>query len=144
MKLLVDSCVFIDTFDKDSHNHAESLQLLKELRKRKQLITMPAHGMFEVLCTLKRFTNESLFTGPEIAGRMDYEIELIHIDNHFIDRYAMVDIPYIKAGDSMYVVVAKVNGYPLVSSDRKMIEVCKKCSVNVYSPKEYITLLLED
>ena len=141
MKLLVDTCVFVDTFDPSSNNYADSLELLEEFRNRNQLITMPAHAMFEVLCTLNRLTIENRFNGPTIGNKMDYPIELIHIDNKFIDKYAMVEIPYIKAGDHIFVVVAKVNNYPLISSDSKMIDVCKKCGVNIYSPKEYLNYL---
>jgi predicted nucleic acid-binding protein len=61
MKLLVDTCVFVDTFDPSSNNYADSLELLEELRNRNQLITMPAHAMFEVLCTLNRLTIENSF-----------------------------------------------------------------------------------
>ena len=93
--------------------------------------------MFEVLCTLKRFSNEGIFNGSTISNKMDYPIELIYINKEFIDKYAMVEIPYIKAGDSIFVAVAKVNNYPLVSSDRKMIEVCKKCGIDVYNPAQY-------
>jgi len=142
MKLLVDTCVFVDTFDQNSSNYSDSLKLLEELRNRNQLITMPAHAMFEILCTLNRLTIENRFNGPIFSNKMDYLIELIHIDDKFIDKYAMVEIPYIKAGDHIFVVVAKVNNYPLISSDSKMIEVCKKCGVNIYTPKEYFNYLI--
>ena len=141
MKLLVDTCVFIDAFDPDSVNYNDSLQLLEELRNRQQLITMPAHAWFEVQCTFQRLTKENRFNGPTICGRMDYPVELIHIDENFIKKYAMVEIPYIKGGDHIFVVVAKVNSYPLITSDGKMFDVCKKCGVEVYTPKEFLIKL---
>ncbi len=137
MKLLVDSCVFIDAFDPRSPNHAESLALLRELRSRDILVTMPAHGWFEVQCALQRLAKEKRFVGPAIQGQMDYPAELIHIDKPFIQMYAMADLPYIKAGDHIFVAVAKVNGYPLVTSDSKMIDVATQCGICVYMPREY-------
>jgi predicted nucleic acid-binding protein len=134
MKLLVDSCVFIDAFDPQSLNHAESIALLEDLRRRAILITMPAHGWFEVQCTLQRLSREKRFVGPAIQGQMNYPVELIHIDQPFIEKYAMADIPYIKAGDHIFVAVAKVNGYALVTSDSKMTEVSRQCGVRVFSP----------
>lgn len=137
MKLLVDSCVFIDAFDPQSPNHTDSLALLEDLRRRAILITMPAHGWFEVQCTLQRLIAGKRFVGPAIQGQMDYPIELVHIDKPFIEKYAMADIPYIKAGDHIFVAMAKVNGYPLVTSDLKMTEVSKQCGVSVFSPMEF-------
>ena len=107
MKLLVDSCVFIDSFDPKSPNHRAAVQLLEQLRLRGLLITMPATGWFEVQCTLQRLRLEKRFVGPEIAGRMDYPIILLHIDQPFIEKYAMADIPYIKAGDHIFIAIAK-------------------------------------
>ena len=138
MKILIDTCVFIDAFDADSDNHHDSLNLLEELRKHNLLITMPAHAWFEVQCTFQKLTKERRFKGPTIGGRMDYPIELIHIDDKFIIKYAMVDIPYIKAGDHIFVTVAKLNNYPLITSDGKMIDVCKKCGISVYTPNEFL------
>lgn len=137
MKLLVDSCVFIDAFDRTSPRHLESFALLEELRSRDVLVTMPAHAWFEVQCALQRLIAEKRFLGPAIQGQMNYPIELIHIDAPFIRKYAMVGIPYIKAGDHIFVAVAKVNGYPLVTSDLKMAEVSSKCGVRVFSPLEF-------
>lgn len=137
MKLLIDSCVFIDAFDPQSPNHADSLALLVDLRRRDILITMPAHGWFEVQCTLQRLTAENRFIGPAIQGCMNYPIELIHIDQPFIQKYSRANIPYIKAGDHIFVAIAKVNGYPLVTSDSKMTEVSKQCGVRVFSPSEF-------
>jgi predicted nucleic acid-binding protein len=141
MKLLVDSCVFIDSFDPQSPNHTESLRLLDDLLRRAILITMPAHGWFEVQCTLQRFKTEGRFVGPAIAGQMNYPIELIHIDKPFIEKYAMAGIPYIKAGDHIFIAIAKVNGYPLITSDSKMTEVSKQCGVRVSTPGEFLNEL---
>ncbi len=143
MKLIVDSCVFIDAFDPQSPNHLAAVQLLEKLRARDLLITMPAHGWFEVQCTFQRLSLKQEFVGPFLAGRMDYPIELIHIDEKFIKKYSMVDIPYIKAGDHIFVVVAKINDCPLITSDEKMITISKKCGVRVFEPVEFMNELGE-
>lgn len=138
MKLIVDSCVFIDAFDPQSSNHQDSLSFLECLRRLNRLITMPAHGWFEVQCTLQRLTNQNKFIGPRILDVMIYPIELIHIDKEFIEKYAMVDVPYTKAGDHMFIVVAKVNGYELITSDQKMYDISKSININVFKPREYL------
>ncbi len=74
---------------------------------------------------------------------MDYPIQLIHLDEQFIKKYSMVDIPYIKAGDHIFVVVAKINDCPLITSDAKMITISKECGVRVFEPVEFMNELGE-
>lgn len=142
MMLLVDSCVFTDAFDPQSSNHAEALRLLEQLRSRDILIAMPAHGWFEVQCSIQRLVAEKRFVGPAIHGQMNYPVKLIHIDELFIQKYSMVDIPYIKAGDHIFVAIAKLNDYPLITSDSKMSKVAKQCGIRVFSPSEYLNELI--
>jgi hypothetical protein len=99
---------------------------------------MPAHGWFEIQCASQKLGLEKRFKGPAIAGRMDCPIELIHIDKEFIEKYAMADIPYIKAGDHIFVAIAKLNDYPLITSDKKMIVASKKCGIRVFKPVEFM------
>ncbi len=68
---------------------------------------------------------------------MDYPIKLIHIDRPFIEKYAMADIPYIKAGDHIFVAIAMKDDYTLITSDAKMIDVSKNCGIRVFKPAEF-------
>lgn len=140
MKLLVDSCVFIASFDNQSEHRTIAIQLFDELARRQIIITMPAHGWFEVQCTLQRLSSlDKSFTGPRIAGLMTYPMELLHIDQPFIQKYSMAPIPYIKAGDHIFIAVAKLNDIPLITTDKKMIAVSKECGVRVFTPSEFLT-----
>jgi predicted nucleic acid-binding protein len=69
---------------------------------------------------------------------MQLPLELIHIDAHFIHRYGNVSIPYTKAADHIFIVVAFVNKYPIVTWDGKMIKVAKEVGVRVYKPDQYV------
>ena len=136
INILVDSCVFIDSFDPASDNHVASLALLEELARRGVVVTMPAHGWFEVQCTLQRLRSEGRFVGPLLDGRQQYPLKLIHIDDKFIGKYAMADLPYIKAGDHIFLAVAKVNGISLITNDGTLIKVAKSAGVSVFTPAE--------
>ena len=72
------------------------------------------------------------------------KIQLIQLDKQFIEKYAMVDIPYIKAGDHIFVAMAKVNNCPLITSDAKMFTISKKCGVRVFEPIEFMNKLGEN
>jgi predicted nucleic acid-binding protein len=140
-KILVDSCVFINAFKDDSIHREECLGLLEYISQAGQSITMPAHGWFEVWCSLKRIEHiDKKFKGISIDGRWNYPIELIHIDDEFIRKYGNVQIPYIKAGDHIFIVVAYVNHYPLVTTDKKMKKIAKELGISVFSPAEYLDL----
>lgn len=141
MDLLIDTCVFIDAFDPESPNHNSSIRLLEELRQRDILVKMPASAWFEIWCTAQRLTNQAKFAGPTIAGVMAYPIQLIHIDDKFIRKYSMADVPYIKAGDHIFVAMAKTNGWTLITSDAQMGRVSRECGVDVCSPGEFLNRL---
>jgi len=99
---------------------------------------MPAHAWFEVQCSLQKLTQEGRFVGPAFQGEMRYPVELIHIDKEFILRYRMAEIPYIKAGDHIFVAVAKLDGHTLITSDSKMLEVARQCGVRAFHPRELV------
>ena len=141
-KLIVDSCVFINAFKADSPFRVQCIELLEALKEKKQMITMPAHGWFEVWCSLRRIEKiDKSFSGPKINGKMNYDIELIHIDKEFIEKYGNVDMPYQKSGDHIYTVIAFVNKYPLITLDKNLIKVAKELGLTVYTPKEYVSAI---
>ena len=144
MKVLVDSCVFVNAFDPSSHTYGESLALLEYLRAKNRQITMPAHAWFEVQCSLQKLEDEGRFIGPTIQGQMNYPIELIHIDKEFILRYRMAGIPYIKAGDHIFLAIAKLDGLPIITSDAKMISVAKQCNIRVFHPKDLVDISADE
>ncbi|RJG00805.1 type II toxin-antitoxin system VapC family toxin [Noviherbaspirillum sedimenti] len=138
-KIIVDSCVFINALKEDSDHRDECRAFLEALPRSGQIMTMPAHGWFEVWCNLKRIeTIDKKFSGVSINGQWQFPVELIHIDAEFINKYGNVEIPYAKAGDHIYVVVAYVNGYTLVTTDNGMAKVARSIGVTVLTPAEYL------
>lgn len=139
-KLLVDSCVFISAFKEDSEYRDESRKFLELLLNRNQMITMPAHGWFEVWCNLKRIERiDKKFISPTFNGLKSYPVELIHIDDKFISKYGSVDIPYAKAGDHIYLVIAHINKYKLITWDKGMSIIAKSISIDVQNPTEFLS-----
>jgi predicted nucleic acid-binding protein len=140
--LLLDSCVFIDAFDPRSANHRASKDLLDLLLGQSIVASMPAHGWFEVQCALRRLAEvDKAFVAPTFAGRMEYPLKVIHIDDHFIKKYQMAPVPHIKAGDHIFVAVAKIDGYTLVTSDSGMKSAAETADVRVFSPAKLLERL---
>lgn len=140
MEIIVDSCVFINAMKEDSEFREQCLSFLEYFSKQGKEITMPAHGWFEVWCNLKRIEKiDKKFKGVGINGNWTFPIKLIHIDAEFINKYGNIELPYIKAADHIFVVVAYVNGYPLVTTDGPMANKAREIGVKVYSPKEFMS-----
>lgn len=140
-ELIVDSNVFINSFNQESEFREESIRFLTHMVKIGQQITMPAHGLFEIICSLKRLSEmERKYVHPEILGQTQYTIKTIHIDQEFIEKYSSVEVPYIKAGDHLFLVVAKFNGFPLITRDNGLRDRAKEAGVEVFTPTEFLEL----
>jgi predicted nucleic acid-binding protein len=139
-KIIVDSCVYINAMKEDSIHREQCLGFLSHLAESGKHMTMPAHGWFEVWCNLKRIEKiDKSFKGTSINNLWDIPLELIHIDDKFIGKYGNVEIPYAKAGDHIYLVVAHINNYVLVTTDDGMTKIAKQLNIRVYAPNEYVT-----
>ena len=131
-KILVDSCVFINSFNPTSHTYKSSLAFLNYMLEKNRPITMPAHAWFEVQCSLQKLSEQGGYIGPTFGGEMKYPVELINIDEAFIKKYQMADIPYIKAGDYIFLAVAKIENIPIITSDKEMLKKAKIAGIEAY------------
>lgn len=137
-KLIVDACVLINCFQRPAEQRSVSIDFVERMLKAGKQFTMPAHGWFEVLCNLNRLSDiDRTFLPPVFQGGMQLPLELIHIDDHFIRKYGNVALPYTKASDHIYLVIAQVNAYPIVTTDKPMGALAKDLGIQVFSPAEY-------
>lgn len=82
---------------------------------------------------------EGVFDPPNIGSEKAYPIKFIHIDDLFLKNYGNVaDLPYIKGGDHIFLVYAKVNDIPLITRDKKLFQVARACGARVFLPEEYM------
>jgi predicted nucleic acid-binding protein len=136
---VLDSSVFLAAFDKTSPDMDKAQKFLHELEKREFMAQMPAHAWFEVLCTWKRMQMEKVFVAPKFASGNAYPIKFIHIDEDFLKKYGnIVDLPYIKGADHIFLVYSKVNDIPLVTRDKKLFQAARTCGARVFTPDEYM------
>lgn len=137
-KLIVDACVLIDSFQAASEHRDVSIAFIEGCLRRHQLISMPAHGWFEVWCNVRRLSDyDRRYLHPTFDGKMQLPLELIHIDDEFIRRYGNLVMPRMRASDHIYVAVAAVNRYPLVTRDAGMAKAATECGVEVFTPTEF-------
>ena len=73
------------SFQGTSVHRDASTKLIDYLIDQNQLISMPAHGWFEVWCNLNRLSEiDKTYVHPIFRGEMHFPLELIHIDKEFI------------------------------------------------------------
>jgi predicted nucleic acid-binding protein len=140
--IILDACVVIHAFDSDAEQHVEARDLVKILKEKNFRVVMPMHGFFEIQCAMKRMTRVE---GRTIKSPFNEEVKGLQItpqpiDHKFIENYFEVDIPYAKAGDSIYMVMAKKLGLPLVTRDKGMYKVSKRAGINVLTISEALNV----
>jgi predicted nucleic acid-binding protein len=133
--VIIDACVIIHAFDSQAESHDEAHALIERAKKEEFEIVMPMHGFFEIQCAMKRMTT---IEGRTITSPFSSELQALRIrpqpiDHKFIENYYEVDIPYAKAGDTLYMVMAKKLGLPLITRDKGMYKVSKKAGINVFT-----------
>ena len=136
--VIIDACVIIDAFNSESKSHDEARKLIKRAKSEKFEIVIPMHGFFEIQCTMRRLTS---IEGKTISSPYNSELKALRIrpqpiDHKFIENYYDVEIPYAKAGDTIYMVMAKKLGLPLITRDNGMYKVSKEAGINVFTISE--------
>jgi len=136
--IIVDSSVVVDAFDSTSSHHTDAHAFLESARAHGFLVTMPMNGYFEVKCSMRRIAHVEMkkVSPPYISFATAYPIKTIAIDMKFVDNFENVPVPYAKAGDTIFLVLAKKLGLPLVSRDGPMLDKAKECGILALTVEE--------
>ena len=138
-KILIDTCVLIAAIDNNSPHHKPANQFLEWAEKNQVTLSMPAHAYFEIWCTAKRLEKiDKIFVGRAINNKFQYPINFIYINEEFLRKYGNVELKHTKAGDHIFLVIAKLDNCPIVTLDKKMVDVANSESIKVFSPEEFI------
>ena len=137
--LVMDTGVIVDIFLETRPRHAEAKRLGSFLIERNISAKLPMHGFFELTCALK---NEGM-TSPirvqrSITEEAPLQIQPISIDQAFFNKYFDPTIPYLKAGDLIFVTLAKGDNSILITEDNNQYKVAKLAGVEVYRVKEFL------
>ena len=136
---VVDACVLTDIFIETRERHFLANQLNKVLTKKKIKPLVPIHAAFEVKCAIE---NERI-QRPKVNYKdkdpfNKNRIEHIWLDRKFFEEYWNLSVPYIKAGDRYYILIAKKRNIPLVTEDKKQKKVAKQAGVEAFTIQEFL------
>ena len=139
--MVIDASVLVDMWVTNRTRHSLALKLAHYIKASKRTVTIPMHALLEVKCAIdnERQTPEhgnlrnDLFTEDE-----PLPVKYIAIDNAFIHKYLDLSVPYIRAGDLPYILIARKHNCPLITEDNQQYKVAKQAGVDAYTINEYL------
>jgi predicted nucleic acid-binding protein len=140
-KIIVDSSVIVSALEPKDASHEVSRALVDHLINGPYQIRMPMHGLFEIACAFTRLRTvekTELPTGFSL-GWQKIPIEQVPIDLDFVKEYLDQDLPYLKAGDFIFLAMSKKMGFPLITNDKELYKKSQDCGVSVFTPEEFLS-----
>lgn len=137
--IVIDTSVIIDIFLSSRPRHSEAIKIGLFLTKSQIRIKLPMHAMFEISCAFRNIK----MTGPfeeskKITETNPILLDTIAIDDAFFSKYFDTTIPYIKAGDFIFIALAKGDNAILITEDNKQFDAAKEAGINVYRIESFI------
>ena len=147
-EIVVDTSVILDILVTTRPGHRFAKLIGVYLIDNDIRITVPLHALFEIKSGLLEAKKDASAIGDELKLNEDVsegtplKYNFLPIDTAFFDKYFDAELPHIKAGDYMYVTVAKNNGLTLLTEDSTQYAVAKEAGVTVYNIEEFRKICL--
>jgi predicted nucleic acid-binding protein len=140
-RIIVDSSVIISALEPSDVNHVVCRALVDYLINGSYQIRMPMHGIFETACAFTRLRtiDKKLLPDGFSMGWQEIPIEQVPIDIDFVKEYLDQDLPYLRAGDYIYLAMSKKMGLPLITNDQELYSKSRICGVSVFTPEEFLS-----
>jgi predicted nucleic acid-binding protein len=143
--VIIDTCVLMDMFivSRSRHRQAEELRaLLKQLDVTPRI---PMHGIFELRSAMQQELRATAGgrapLNRNITEADALPMQQVPIDEVFIKKYLAVNLPDLRAGDLIFVALAKGDGLDLVTEDVQMYQRSTAAGVPTFKIAEYMNHL---
>lgn len=144
MEIVLDASVLTDIWVKSRPRHQIACQLAERIKKDRLDVIVPMHAILELKCAID---NERQSPGKgdlskDIFSETDpLKITTISIDNLFMRNYFDLSVPYMKAGDLPYVLIARKRKCYLVTEDEKQCKAALSAGVAALNIQAYLESL---
>ncbi len=143
--VIVDTSVLVDFALETSPRHADALNLIRRLVDRRFRIRVPFHAAFEFQAACRRsirFEGGRHTTHANSRDRsLVVPLHLVPIDTAFLEHYVTVDLPHLKAGDLIFLALARADNVPLVTENQQLYDKAREVGVKVFKVGEYLATL---
>lgn len=141
--LVLDTCVIVDMFITTRPRHSIASRLHREMVDSGSVAKVPAFAMFEISHAFKqekRLNDAKLMAkNHSNAGEESgLTLELVPIDQDFIQQYFSLELPELRAGDMVFAALAKGQSLPLVTEDQPLIKKVSECGIQAFTTSEYL------
>lgn len=133
--VLIDSCVLYGLFDTKDSWH-QSAQTLSGLCNRQGIkLWVPAHAFFEFnAIRLRKLKDDNV----RFLETSKIFLDVIYIEETFMKRYLVDDLPYQKGADYIYMSIAHTEKMPLITEDKAFFHEEKKRYFSAYHIDEFV------
>lgn len=139
--MVIDASVLTDMWIISRPRHSQAVQLARLIQSKDLKPMIPMHAVLELKCAID---SERCIPGkgeldPDIFSESaPLAITPVAIDGYFLREYHDLTVPFMKAGDLPYVLIAKRHNCALITEDIRQYKVAKRFGVNVYTISEYL------
>lgn len=143
LMIVVDANALINMMFQDQPAYEDGQRALAKIREWRLVIAVPMHLLFEIECmTMRKNQLERGMgaTGPALSEDAPLWFLPIAIDEVFVRRYRDPSLPYIKAGDFMYMAMAKREAAPLITQDGRLYSAARRAGMSVVRLREFADL----
>jgi predicted nucleic acid-binding protein len=137
--IIIDSSVLVRVFDEAEDGHSEAMKLGHYLVDNGIRVRIPYHALFEVSSTFKRRNQSGTLKAYQgIAAANPLLLDPVPVDEAFFSRYFDASLPYLKAGDSLFLAMAKKDSAILITEDKQQYAAAQSVAVQVFRIEEFL------
>lgn len=145
--VLIDSCVLLDAFLPFRASHANATGLFEKLDRAGIQCFIPSHSYFEcaVACIVHfKADPVQLQNNPATAGSVPHlKLNVVNLSLEYVEKALQVllvkPIPDLKSSDLIYFCIARKQGLPLITQDRKLRNTARKGGIESFNVDEALT-----
>lgn len=136
----IDTNVMISMILEDQPHHQEAIKVYNKIKDENWRVILPLTSVYENQCVLKR----ERLKGKLLLSRSfeGLEYDTIDISNKNFDEYFFPDLPYTKAGDMLFLSIAKRWCIPLITEDKKLLRAGKDAGIVAVNCEGFLKILI--
>ena len=131
-------------FDRDEGGHPEAARLLHWVVDAGIHVRVPYHALFEISASFKRKNQlGAVNTYMGVNENNPLHLDSVAVDADFFSRYFDPALPYLRAGDSLFLAMAKKDAATLITEDKAMYEAAQTAGIDVCRIDEFLTRIAD-
>lgn len=137
--IVIDTSVLTDIFLESRPRHLQARKLALYLVTNNIRIKFPFHALFELSCAMKDERRSPSFQEYEgITENNPLLVDPIPVDENFFSTYFNPKLPYLKAGDLLFVALARGENAILITEDKNQFKAAIDIGIEAYKLEEFL------